>query len=176
MSKILTRFAAVALLALVPQLGLPAALAGTMLQAGAQFPSWNLVDHTGQRLSSAELAGKSYLLWFYPKAMTPGCTAEGRAFRDSFAAFTTAGVEILGVSFDTPAGNRRFVEQERFPFRLLSDSERQLALAVGAADTPDQGYARRISYLIGPTGTVRAAYGTVVPTAHASEVLADCGK
>src|SRR4029077_11116371 len=106
------------------------AYAGPMLAPGAAFPAWSLTDHTGATVSSRDLAGKTYLLWFYPKAMTSGCTTEGRGLRDSFAGFQERGVEVLGVSFDKPAENRAFVEAEHFPFRLLSDGERSLAVAV----------------------------------------------
>ena len=77
------------------------------------------------------------------------------------------------MSFDPPAENKAFVEAEHFPFRLLSDDERTLAVAVGAADTPTQVVTRRISYLVGPDGKVRAVYRTVMPATHAKDVLAD---
>jgi peroxiredoxin Q/BCP len=144
-----------------------------MLAKGARFPDWKLSDQAGKERSSAELAGKPYLLWFYPRASTPGCTAEGRAFRDAYAEISTAGLVVLGVSFDAPAANAEFAAAEEFPFPLLSDSERKLATAVGAASAPDQWYARRISYLVGPDGTVLVAYDDVEPKGHAAQVLAD---
>ena len=154
-------------------LGIPPANATDLLTAGASFPVWELSDHTGASVRSRDLAGKTYLLWFYPRAQTPGCTAEGQALRDRYADFRARGAEILGVSFDTPADNAAFVEAEGFPFRLLSDEDRALALAVGAATSPSQPAARRISYLVGADGRVLEAYGTVNPAAHAGEVLAD---
>lgn len=153
-----------------------AAHAGEMLQSGSPFPDWHLTDHTGAKVASRDLAGKSYLLWFYPKAMTPGCTTEGDALRDQFTAFQARGVEILGVSFDAPADNATFVREQGFPFRLLSDSDRKLAVAVGAADGADQPVARRISYLVGPDGNVVKAYPDVTPASHAREVLGDLAK
>jgi len=144
-----------------------------LLQPGTSFPRWELTDHTGAKVSSSSLAGKTYLLWFYPKAMTPGCTAEGDALRDQFAAFQARGVEILGVSFDAPADNATFVRQQSFPFRLLSDADRTLATAVGAASDTSQPVARRISYLIGPDAKVVKVYPQVTPATHAQDVLAD---
>ncbi len=144
-----------------------------MLPEGSQFPAWELVDHQGQKVSSTDLAGKTYLLWFYPKASTPGCTREGCELRDRFAEFRKLGVEVLGVSFDSPESNARFAAKERFPFRLLSDEQRRLAVAVGAADSPRAFFARRISYLVGPDGRVLKAYGNVNPATHAHEVLID---
>ena len=144
-----------------------------LLRVGDPFPNWRLPDQTGAMVASKDLAGKRYLLWFYPKAQTPGCTAEGRGLRDRFADFQARGIEIVGVSFDKPADNAAFVAAEGFPFRLLSDSEHMLALAVGAADASDAPVARRISYLVGPDGTVQHVYGTVTPASHAADVLAE---
>src|SRR6185369_15067066 len=92
-------------------------------------------DQTGTVVRSADLAGKTYLLWFYPKAMTPGCTTEARGLRDQYAPLQAAGVTVIGVSFDAPEDNKKFVEAEGLPFRLLSDQDRGLAVAVGAADS-----------------------------------------
>lgn len=144
-----------------------------MLTAGDSFPAWELVDHTGAKVSARDLAGKTYLLWFYPKAMTPGCTAEGQGLRDRFAAFQTRGVQIVGVSFDDPATNAAFVAQQAFPFKLLSDTDRTLATAVGAADSRNQPTARRVSYLVGPDGKVLRVYASVTPSSHAQDVLGD---
>ncbi len=147
--------------------------AGDLLAPGEPFPAWNLLDHTGTAVRSADLRGKTYLLWYYPKAMTPGCTKEGCTIRDSFAEFTKRGVEVLGVSFDEPKSNAEFVKKENFPFRLLSDTDRSLGVQVGAADSPSRLFARRISYLVGGDGKVLKAYDKVDPSTHASEVLAD---
>ncbi len=93
--------------------------------------------------------------------------------RDRSAEFAKHGVEIIGVSFDTPTENAKFKAEEHFAFPLLSDSDHKLAVAVGAADSPAQKYARRISYLVGPDGKVLEAYEKVSPKEHASQVLAD---
>ncbi len=151
-------------------------MAAGMLKPGDAFPAWELVDQTGASVSSKEFTGKPYLLWFYPKAMTSGCTAEGCALRDNFAGFQNAGVQVVGVSFDDPKDNAEFVAKNKFPFRLLSDSKRVLAVEVGAADSPSRLWARRISYLVGPDGKVAAAYPDVTPSTHATQVLADIRK
>jgi peroxiredoxin Q/BCP len=149
------------------------AIAADMLKPGDAFPAWELSDQLGTKVSSKTLAGKTYLLWFYPKAMTPGCTAEGEALRDNFEGFRMRGVEVLGVSFDAPKSNAEFIANEGFPFRLLSDSDHSLAVSVGAASSPSQPFARRISYLVGPDGKVLKSYDSVSPPGHAKEVLAD---
>lgn len=157
--------------AMVASLAFASVAAASLLSPGDAFPAWEAKDHTGAAVSSKDLAGRTYLLWFYPKAQTPGCTAEGRGLRDAIDGFRARGVEILGVSFDPPAANAAFVAAEGFPFRLLSDEKGTLARAVGAADSPDATMARRISYLVGPDGKVREAFGSVSPASHASDVL-----
>jgi peroxiredoxin Q/BCP len=147
--------------------------AAALLKPGDPFPVWTLRDQTGVKVSSADLAGKTYLLWFFPKAMTPGCTAEGRGLRDEVEGFHTHGVEIVGVSFDDPVTNAAFVKEEGFPFRLLSDESHHLAVSVGAADSTDAPVARRISYLVGPDGKVLRVYDSVNPSSHARDVLGD---
>ena len=79
---------------------------------------------------------------------------------------------MLGVSYDTPEKNRKFAEKNALPFRLLSDRDHELAKSVGAARALVP-YAKRISYLVGPDGTVLAAYPDVKPSTHAEEVLED---
>jgi len=151
----------------------PAADPERLLKVGDAFPAWSLPDQTGTVVTSTSLAGKTYLLWFYPKAQTSGCTAEGRGLRDHFAEFQQKGVEIVGVSFDKPAANAEFVKAEGFQFRLLSDQEHVLARKVGAASNGLQLVASRISYLVGPDGKIVKVYGEVTPATHAGEVLSD---
>ncbi|OFV82857.1 MAG: hypothetical protein A2Y78_15425 [Acidobacteria bacterium RBG_13_68_16] len=149
------------------------AFAAGMLKPGDPFPVWELPNQTDAMVSSKEFSGKTYLLWFYPKAMTSGCTAEGCALRDNYSGFEKAGVQVVGVSFDDPKDNAEFIAKNKFPFPLLSDTKRTLAVEVGAADSPSRLAARRISYLVGPDGKVLTAYADVTPSKHASEVLAD---
>jgi len=154
-----------------------AALAGTaeatMLKVGDPFPSWKLPDHTGKTVASSDLAGKTYLLWYYPKAMTPGCTLEGQRLRDRNDELTQLGLTILGVSFDEQETNAEFVKQEGFPFALLSDHDATLATQVGAASARLQPVPRRVSYLVGPEGKVIKVYEDVDPASHAAEVARD---
>ncbi|HVM95267.1 MAG TPA: peroxiredoxin [Candidatus Acidoferrales bacterium] len=160
-------------LTLLVVVGLHSSAMAKMLEPGEKFPAWQLPDQTGAQFSSSQLAGTTYLLWFYPKAMGVGCTAEGNGLRDSYAELTAKQVTVIGVSFDAPFTNLQFIRRRHYPFRLLSDTDRKLALAVGAADSPSQSVSRRMSYLIGPDGKVRKAYAGVNPANHAKQVLAD---
>lgn len=149
------------------------ARAGELLKPGEAFPAWSLADQTGATVRSTDLLGTSYLLWYYPKASTPGCTREGCELRDQFEDFRKANVQVLGISFDEPKKNAQFLQENRFPFRLLSDTDKTLAVQVGAADSTGRPWPRRISYLIGPDGKVRFAYSEVDPASHATQVLHD---
>ncbi len=84
-----------------------------------------------------------------------------------------AGLEVLGISFDSVEDNRAFAEKFDFPYRLLCDTERKVGLAYGAAESADAGYARRISYVIGEDGNVLFAYPKVKPDEHVGKVLSD---
>jgi thioredoxin-dependent peroxiredoxin len=149
------------------------ASAAEMLKPGDPFPAWSLKDQTGATVKSTDLRGKTYLLWYFPKAMTSGCTREGCELRDNYAGFQKASIVILGISFDDPGKNAEFIAKNHFPFSLLSDSDKSLAIQVGAADSTSRIVARRISYLVGPDGKVLKAYPDVDPATHAKQVLAD---
>ena len=142
-----------------------------MLETGDRFPTFSLTAHDGSTVSSAELFGSPFLIYFYPKADTPGCTREACEFRDSWDDVQAAGLQVFGVSYDSPKTNRAFAEKYELPFLLLSDGDKDLAKAVGASSL--MPFPKRISYLVGADGTVVRAYPKVSPAEHASEVLAD---
>src|SRR2546429_6243387 len=109
------------LVLLMLALGIPTTLhAGALLARGDAFPAWTLSDQTGATVSSRDLAGKTYLLWFYPKAMTPGCTTQGDGLRDSFAAFQERRGGIFGVSFLPPPPDKALLAAPRVPVFPLS--------------------------------------------------------
>lgn len=93
--------------------------------------------------------------------------------RDRVDETRAAGLEVLGVSFDSVEDNRAFAKKFDFPYRLLCDTDRSLGLAYGAARTADEGYAKRISYLIDEAGKILKAYPDVKPDEHLDCVLRD---
>lgn len=143
-----------------------------LLSAGDVAPDFCVKSHTGEDVKLSDFRGKSVLLWFYPKADTPGCTKEGCSFRDKKAEFGNKGVEILGVSFDTVEENKAFAEKFDFNFPLLCDTEREIGIAYGACDDQQASNAKRISYLIAPDGTIKYSYGKVDAINHPQEALA----
>lgn len=98
----------------------------------SQTVEFSLPNQDGETVTSEDLAGRKYVLFFYPRAMTPGCTTESCDFRDSYAEFGDAGYEVLGVSPDPPELNKQFKEKEGLNFDLLSDEDHRLADSLGA--------------------------------------------
>jgi peroxiredoxin Q/BCP len=93
---------------------------------------FDLPNQSGQQVSSKDFAGRKYVMFFYPRAMTPGCTTESCDFRDSYSEFADAGYDIVGVSPDPPERNLKFKEKEGLNFDLLSDEDHGLAESLGA--------------------------------------------
>ena len=139
---------------------------------------FSLPNQDGETVSSEDFAGKRLVMFFYPAAMTPGCTTESCDFRDSYQEFTEAGYQIVGVSPDTPAKNAKFKEKEGLNFDLLSDQDKELATSLGAWGEKKM-YGKtmkgliRSTFVIGPDGEVEKAYRNVKATGHVARVKAD---
>lgn len=123
------------------------------------------------------LAGKTVVLYFYPRDDTPGCTTEACGFRDTYATLKAAGVEILGVSADSLRAHTKFTEKYHLPFPLLSDADKKVATAYGAwGEKRVRGRTvvgmKRMTFLIDASGTIQHIWATVKPVGHAAEVLA----
>jgi peroxiredoxin Q/BCP len=93
------------------------------LEQGDTAPDFTLQDENGSPVSLADFQGKKVILYFYPEAMTPGCTTEACDFRDNLNSLESAGYQVLGISRDEPAKNLQFKEQENLNFPLLSDPD-----------------------------------------------------
>lgn len=144
----------------------------------AQRVEFELPNQDGDQVSSADLAGKKYVMFFYPRAMTPGCTAESCDFRDSYAAFTDSGYEVIGVSPDPPSRNLKFKEKEGLNFDLLSDEDHSLAASLGAWGEKklygklSEGLIRS-TFVIDEQGEVAKAYRNVRAKGHVARVKED---
>ena len=119
-----------------------------MVAVGARAPDFEakLQDESTFRLSS--LAGHPTVLYFYPKADTPGCTIEAKGFRDQYPAFSAAGVKVVGVSVDDCPAQAAFAKKYGLPFPLVADTDRAVAEQYGVLNA--RGTARRVTFLIGP--------------------------
>ena len=143
-----------------------------LIAVGEKAPSFDLVNQDGKSISLETHKGKFVLMWWYPKADTPGWTIEGNGFRDRIQNFKDKNCEILGVSFDAPADNKAFKDKFDFPYDLLSDGDKGASIQFGASDG-SPGNASRVSVLIGPEGEIIRAYEKVIPAEHPEQVLAD---
>jgi len=149
-----------------------------MLKEGIKAPTFSLEDQNGDLVKLKDFEGKKVLLWFYPKASTPGWTIEGQRLRDEFQNFKQANTVILGMSADTVKSQNNFCNKQNFPFQLLSDTEKTTIRAYEAIGMKKM-YGReyegifRISYLIDEKGIIEKVYSKVKPKEHASEVLKD---
>lgn len=151
-----------------------------MRQPGELVPDFSLPASDGRTISAAGLRGQRYVLYFYPKDDTPGCTKEACAFRDNLPGFGGLGVPVFGVSADNDASHRRFVAKYRLNFPLLADPQRQLIEAIGAWVEKSM-YGRsymgiaRCTFIVGADGRIERVWEKVSPEAHAAEVLAALG-
>lgn len=117
----------------------------------------------------ADYSGRTVVLYFYPKDDTPGCTVEGKEFRDLHDEFVALDVALLGVSTDSVETHRRFAEKHALPFPLLADVDGEMARLFGVLG--ERGLAERVTFIIGPAGRLRRVFSNVAPRGHAREVL-----
>ena len=135
------------------------------------------MDQSGKQVSSEELAGSPYVIYFYPKDDTPGCTVEACGFRDSAAAFGGLGVRVVGVSPDSVSSHQRFSTKYDLPFTLLSDEGQRLASAYGVWSLK-KNYGReymgivRSTFLVDGSGVIRSSWRGVRVKGHVDEVQA----
>jgi peroxiredoxin Q/BCP len=144
---------------------------------GDKAPSFSLPDETGATVASSSLAGKPYVIYFYPKDDTPGCTKEACDFRDNLRAFNSAKVRVLGVSPDDSKRHAKFKEKYGLTFTLLSDTDKKLIQAYGLW-IKKLNYGReymgvqRSTFLVDKSGKVAKAWNGVRVPGHVEAVLA----
>ena len=142
-----------------------------ILQAGDVAPDFLVKDHLNRDTSIRQFRGKRVVLFFYPKADTPGCTIESCGFKDLYPKFQERGVELIGCSFDSVQDNAAFAKKFDLPYPLLCDVDREIGLAYGACDEPNAGYADRITYIIDEDGFISQAFSHVETRTHPAKVL-----
>jgi peroxiredoxin Q/BCP len=143
---------------------------------GTRAPSFSLSDQAGKAVSSASLAGAPYVLYFYPKDNTTGCTKEACDFRDSFGAFGKQKARLIGVSPDSEASHAGFAKKFGLPFTLLADPDKVLAKAYGVW-AKKQNYGReymgivRSTFVVDGKGVIQKAWRGVKVNGHVDAVL-----
>ena len=154
-----------------------AAASSPGLAVGSKAPAFSLPDETGTVVSSASLAGKPYVIYFYPKDDTPGCTKEACDFRDNLKAFNSGKVRVLGVSPDDPTRHTKFKAKYGLNFTLLSDVDKTLISAYGIW-IKKLNYGReymgvqRSTFIVDKSGKIAKAWNGVRVPGHVEAVLA----
>ena len=149
-----------------------------MLEVGDPAPVFTLPDESGSPVSLSDFAGRNLIMFFYPKAMTPGCTTEACDFRDRSDSLLSAGYSVVGVSPDPIDRLQKFREKEALVYPLLSDEDHAVAVAYGAWGTK-KNYGReyegliRSTFVVGPDGNLDRVSRNVRATGHVARVSRD---
>lgn len=147
-----------------------------MLKVGDAAPAFELEADGGTVVSTKELAKTPYVVYFYPRDNTPGCTQEACDFRDNFARIEAAGVRVFGVSKDSVRSHDGFKQKYELPFTLLSDPDKTLHAAYGAWGTKKM-YGKEVegtirsTFLVDKKGRIAAAWPSVKVKGHVDQVL-----
>jgi peroxiredoxin Q/BCP len=148
-----------------------------MLDTNDKAPDFKLEDGNGQEVSLKDFKGKTVVLYFYPRADTPGCNKEACEFRDNYKQMQKTGAVLLGASPDTPKAQKKFQEKFHLPFTLLADADKKLCNAFGVIQEKNM-YGKKVmgvartTFIIGPDGKIKHVFHKVKPEGHSQEVLA----
>jgi peroxiredoxin Q/BCP len=147
-----------------------------MLKIGDKAPDFTVNDQDGKPVKLSDLRGKKVVLYFYPRDMTPGCTAEACNLRDNYKSMQKKGFEVLGVSTDGEKSHRKFIEKEKLPFRLLADTEKSVHDAYGTWVEKSM-YGRkymgtaRFTFVIDEKGNIENIIDKVDTKNHVDQIL-----
>jgi peroxiredoxin Q/BCP len=147
-----------------------------MLKIGDKAPDFTTTDQDGQPVTLSQFRGKKVVLYFYPKDMTPGCTAQACNLRDNYTALKRRGFEVLGISTDSEKRHQRFIEKENLPFRLLSDPDKQVHDLYGTWVEKSM-YGRkymgtaRVTFVINKEGVIENIIDKVKTADHTAQIL-----
>ena len=148
------------------------------LKPGAKAPKFSAFDQDGIEYHKESLLGTRYLIYFYPRDLTPGCTTEACNMRDVYEDIRELGVLILGISPDHAKSHRKFIDKYKLPFPLLVDEDHSIAEAFGVwGEKKFMGRTfdgvHRMSFLVGQDWKIEKTYEKVKPAEHAQQVLND---
>jgi len=148
------------------------------MEINTKAPNFTLPDENGNPVSLEQFRGQTVVLFFYPRADTPGCTIEACGFRDAFKKLQKAGLVVLGISPDTPKAQLKFKEKYDLPYTLLADDKKEVAKKFDVLKEKNM-YGKKVigivrsTFLIGPEGKIVHIFSPVKPEGHAEEVLAE---
>jgi peroxiredoxin Q/BCP len=148
-----------------------------VMDINQKAPDFTLPDENGEPVTLSSFKGKPIVLFFYPRANTPGCTVEACGFRDQYGKLTRAGVTVLGISPDTAKAQKKFQEKFELPYTLLADADKVVAKLFDVIKEKNM-YGKKVmgiertTFLIAGDGTIAQLWRKVKPEGHADEVLA----
>ena len=151
------------------------------MDVNQKAPDFTLPDQNGEPVTLSTLKGKPIVLFFYPRANTPGCTIEACGFRDQYGKLTRAGVTVLGISPDTSKAQKSFETKFSLPYTLLADADKEVATRYGVLKEKNM-YGKKVmgiertTFLVDEKGTIAHVWRKVKPEAHPDEVLAEVKK
>ena len=146
------------------------------MEINSKAPSFTLPDENGNPVSLDQFRGQHVVLFFYPRADTPGCTIEACGFRDAYKKLQKAGLGVLGISPDTPKAQLKFKEKYDLPYTLLADDKKEVAKKFDVLKEKNM-YGKKVigivrsTFLIRPDGKIVHIFSPVKPEGHAEEVL-----
>jgi len=146
------------------------------LNIGDKAPTFELLNYNNTLINSKNLEGKKHIIWFFPKANTPGWKIQGCGFRDEFKQFEEKDIKIIGVSADSVSKQAKFVEKYSFPYLMLCDESKEMIKsykAWGLKKFMGREYEgiHRISYLIDEKGLIEKVFDKIKTKSHAIDVL-----
>ena len=149
-----------------------------LLVTGDKAPDFNLPNQDGDDIALDNFKGGKIVLWFYPKASTPGWTIEGQGFRDELQKFVDMGIHIIGVSADSIQKQKNFCNKQNFGFDLLSDESHAMLESYGVWGLKkfmgrEYMGISRVTYLINEDGLIEQVYNKVNTKTHAQDILND---
>jgi len=147
-----------------------------VVEEGQQAPAWTLLNQDGEQVELADFQGKTVVLYFYPRADTPGCTTQACGIRDRRAEYDAAGAVVIGISPDEPAALRKFADKQSLDFTLVGDPDHSVAEAYGTwveKSMYGKKYmgVERSTFIIGGDGKVARILRKVQPKKHDDLVL-----
>ncbi len=148
------------------------------LKAGDKAPNFEALDNAGNRIKLSDYSGKKLVLFFYPKASTPGCTTEACNLRDNYQTFLAKGYDVLGVSADSAKRQQNFIDKKELPFPLLADEDKKVINAFGVwGEKKFMGRVydgiHRITFIIDENGIIEEVITKVKTKEHAAQILGE---
>ncbi len=147
-----------------------------MISEGKSVPTFQLSDAHGNTVKSSEIKGKKFVIYFYPKDFTPGCTVEADEFSRDYKKFQKAGIEIIGISKDDVESHKKFCKKMKIPYILLADTKTEVSKLFGVWGKKNfmgKEYMgiKRSTFLVNEDGKIFKVFEKVKPKGHSKEVL-----